>query len=336
MKSRRSPTSGAEPQISSTQGRARTHPLSGFEPLLGGTRRAGADPERVQALITAATPDDQARLLDYVDRLGQTPIYAHELAQIIPARARQTVGDWHGTFTPGQRVNAMAALARIGSYESILPLIEALDDDISRVRNAARDALTAICRRLDPDDRRTKAVFHVLVEALGLLKVSGRKVIAGILASSPPELVLRPLLRRGLTSREWQARRESAWVLGTLGDARATRRLVDALQDDSAAVRTSAAWALGRLDVPEAIPALGSTLSTDPEEVVRATAVESLGTQLARLDGSDERFAPALGLIVDHLSDTDAVRAAAIEALTGLDSPYARQAVRLARALRSR
>ncbi len=303
--------------------------LTGFEPLLGGARRAGADMGRIQALLDAPSGEERHRLLAYVARLGQTSLYAQELAQIVPARARQRVGNWRGSFTPGQRCAAMDALAEIGGTESIVPLLEALDDAVFEVRQAAGRALTAICGRLPQDDRRTKIVYRALVEALRTPALSGRKVVARILAAAPPDLVLGPLLREGLKAQEWGARREAAWVLGALGDQRATRRLVAALGDPSAAVRGAAAWALGRLDAPVVIAPLSGALD-DPDEVVRAAVIEALSAQAVRLSPDDEAFVPTLALVASGLQDPDiSVRHATREALTALAAiPDARRALR--------
>jgi len=306
--------SGYEPQI----GGGSAPNLTGYEPLLGGVRRVGVDMRRVQTLINAPTEVDRRRILDTVRRFGQTDAYAKELAQVIPARARQKVGGWRGTFTPGQRCAAMDVLAEIGSYESILPLIDALADDVFQVREAAARTLTAICARLDPFDRRTQIVYRALVDALAMRPLSARKVIARVLASAPVDLVLKPLLVAGLGSPDWWARREAAWVLGKLGERRAVPRLVRALNDPSAAVRASAAWALGQIDAPAAIKPLSTALE-DRDEVVRAAAVEALGAQVRRLSALDASFRPVIGRLIEMLADPDiSVRLSAKETLAEL------------------
>lgn len=306
---------GDEPQLG---GGGAQPDLTGYEPLLGGARRADADLVRIQALIN--TPEDVERrhILDYVARLGQTDTYARELAQVVPARARHKVGSWHGTFTPGQRIAAMGVLAEIGSYESILPLLDALADDVYNVRQAAAAALTAVCARLDPSDRRTGIAFEAMVDALAMRPLSARKVIARILAEAPRNLVVRPLLRAGLQSPDWWARREAAWVLGKLGDPRAVKRLTAALSDSSTAVRASAAWALGVIRSAETIVPLNNALD-DPDEVVRAAAVEGLGAQAARLSALDKYFRPTIERLVEALNDPDiSVRLAVKETLAAL------------------
>jgi HEAT repeat protein len=316
---------GLEPQL----GSAMYPDLSGYEPLLGGVRRAEADMSRVLAIVDAVDPTERAHLLQVVGRLGQTELYARELAQVVPARARVKVGNWRGSFTPGQRQRAMQTLADIGSYESIVPLLEALADDIYEIRKAAEDSLTRICGRLDPAVAQTRVVYQAFVEALRMQPLSARKVVARILAAAPPDLVLGPLLNEGTTSADWWARREAAWVLGALGDRRATLRLIDLLDDSSPAVGASAAWALGQLDAPIAVEPLIDVLDGG-DEIVRAAAVEALGALAGRMSLLDDRLDLALDTLIAMLLDGDlAVRHAALDALADLqENPSARRVLK--------
>lgn len=316
--------SGQEPALSSG------HPgsLSGSEPMLGGIRRPAADARRIQILLDTTSPAERRRLIDAIREYGQAGVYAAELAGVIPARARHRAGNWHGTLTPGQRQRAVEALAELGSYESIPALLDLLADSTYRdVQRAAGRALDAICTRLDPADPRTAQTLDRLVRALRDLPLSGRNVVVGILAAAPPDLALRPLLAHGLAAPEIPARRDAIRTLGLLGDKRATRRLDMALSDLSATVRASAAWALGRLDAPVAVPPLIEA-TADPDDVVRAAAVEALGAQTARLDPLDPRFREALNALAAALGDDEmSVRLAALDALAAIDQPEARIAL---------
>lgn len=316
---------GLEPQL----GSAMLPDLSGYEPLLGGVRRAGADMSRVLAIVNALDPTERAHLLRVVERLGQTELYARELAQVVPVRARVKVGNWRGSFTPGQRQRAMQTLAEIGSYESIVPLLEALADDIYDIRKTAEDSLTRICAQLDPALSQTRVVYQAFVEALRMQPLSARKVVARILAAAPPDLVLGPLLTEGITSGDWWSRREAAWVLGALGDRRATLRLLDLLDDPSPAVGASAAWSLGQLDAPIAVEPLIDVLDGG-DEIVRAAVVEALGSLAGRISPLDERLDLALDTLIVMLQDGDlAVRHAALDALAELqENPSARRALK--------
>jgi hypothetical protein len=229
----------------------------------------------------------------------------------------------------------MAILAGIGSYESIVPLLESLGDDIYEVRKAAEDSLTRVCARLDPAAARTRVVYQAFVEALRMQPLSARKVVARILAAAPSDLVLAPLLTDGITASDWWARREAAWVLGALGDRRATRRLIGLLDDPSPAVGASAAWALGQLDAPVAIQPLIDVLDGG-DEIVRAAAVEALGGLAGQLSAFDERLDLAVETLIAMLQDHDlAVRQAALDALVGLqENAVVRQALKAVMASR--
>jgi HEAT repeat protein len=297
--------------------------------LLGGVRRAAVDASRLQAILNASTHTELEALLEHVSRFGQASAYAAELVQIVPAHARQKVGNWRGRFTPTQRCRAIQALSLIGSHESIPPLLDALSDTIYEVRQAARYALPLICARLDPRDRRTFDTYRLLVESLRTLPMQARRTVAHLLASAEREVVVGTLLRYGLHAPEWWARREVAWVLGMLGDRRATRRLLAALHDPSPSVRASAAWALGRLDAPIAVEPLASAAQDDEDEAVRAAAVGALGALIARLSPSDETPDALIDRLAQALHDPELpVRRAAVDALSALDMPYARLKLR--------
>jgi HEAT repeat protein len=322
------PRGSRDPQLGGDRAIPTPRPeITGFEPLLGGMRRIGPDMRRIQALLEA-NADERANLIEHLVGLGQARLYAEELILVVPARARAKSGNWRGTFTAPQRIAAMEALALIGGAESIGVLLATLADSIYDVRHAAERALIAICARLDPADVKTVEVIHTMVRAMGLLPMSARKIVARILAARPPDLVMPPLLRDGLTAPDWQTRREAAWILGTLGDRRATKRLIDVLEGDaSETVRATAAWALGRFDAPIAVqPLIGVVQSSD--EIVRAAAIEALGEHANRHDPEHDDFHPLLQTLVSALQDEYlSVRHTAVDVLTALIQPEARAAI---------
>lgn len=301
---------------------------TGFEPLLGGIRRIGPDIRRIQTLIDAPDAATRDRLIELILDVGQARAYSEELSMVVPARARSKSANWRGTFTPPQRIAAMQALARIGGAESIGVLLAALSDSNYEIRDVAASTVIAICKRLDPTDPATAKVMTALVRAMSVVPLNARKVIGTILSSAPPDQVLAPILRDGLTADDWQARRQSAWVLGKLGDIRATKRLIAVMQaDGSDAVRATAVWALGQLSAPIAVEPL-MLAAADPDEVIRAAAVEALGEHAARMLADDSHFRPTLKTLVTALQDDDwSVRHTAIDTLTTLDRPEARLAL---------
>ncbi|NDJ52286.1 MAG: HEAT repeat domain-containing protein [Chloroflexi bacterium] len=318
------PSSGREPGL----GPGERPGISGFEPLLGGSRRAKADPERMKALLNSDPGPRQTAILEAIEEFGQSDIYAAELSALIPASARRQMGTGRGGFTPSQRERAVTILARIGLYESLAALVHVLDDGDHKIRSAAEASLKAVVDRLPLDDPRTKVAYRALVGTLRALPRRPRQVIAAIISDAPSDLVLGSLLRKGLDAPEWYARRDAAWILGRLGDRRATMRLIDTLSDENPAVRATAAWALGQLDAPIAVNHL-IELASDQDEVVRAAVAESLGLHISRLYRDDrdidEALAALLGLLKDPFS---AVRHAALDTLLDLDVPRARLALK--------
>ncbi len=74
----------------------------------------------------------------------------------------------------------------------------------------------------------------------------------------------------------WIARRNAAWTLGAIDDARAVPGLIETLRDREAAVRDKSAWALGAIDDVQSVPALIAALG-DADSGVRASAAWALG-----------------------------------------------------------
>jgi HEAT repeat protein len=84
------------------------------------------------------------------------------------------------------------------------------------------------------------------------------------------------VLERTLQHDIWIARRNAAWALGVLDDPRAVPALIATLTDREAPVRKQAAWALGVIGNPRAVePLLGALKDRDPE--VRRQAAWAIG-----------------------------------------------------------
>lgn len=121
-----------------------------------------------------------------------------------------------------------------------------------------------------------------------------------------------------LTDRAAGAHRlRAAWLLGRLGEPSALAPLLGALEDPEAALRGGAAYALGSLANPGAIPALARALRHDSDGQVRADAAWALG-----LMGEDEVIDPLLEALGDA-AELPEVRGQAAESLTGPGSARA-------------
>jgi HEAT repeat protein len=299
-----------------------------LEPLLGGLRRAGIDEGRMLDLLMNADPAVREAHLEQIIGLGQGPAYAEALARIIPPYARRKAANWAGSFVPAQRILAMKALSTIGGSESLIPLLSNLDDADYGVREQAAETLVAVVEGFDRQDESIIPVYRTLIRALGTLKLSARKVAASLLAKGNPDYALGPLLDEGLTAGDWATRRETAWVLGSMGDIRATRRLAALLDDPSSAVRASVAWALGELDAPPAAGPLIQAYQREPDDTVRATLIDALGKHAARANAQGEDSTPTLNTVIAALDDRElTVRMAALERLAASAVPEARIAL---------
>jgi HEAT repeat protein len=84
-----------------------------------------------------------------------------------------------------------------------------------------------------------------------------------------------PLVKT-LRHQSWVARRNAAWALGALDDARAVDVLTPLMKDAEAPVREQTAWALGALDDRTAVPALIIGLK-DPDPRVRRQSAWAAG-----------------------------------------------------------
>jgi HEAT repeat protein len=120
-------------------------------------------------------------------------------------------------------------------------------------------------------------------------------------------------------------RRNAAYALSAIG-APAVAALVDTLTHDAAEARSSAASILGDIAraAAQATPAL-ITATKDPDDAVRRSAAEALGTIGARTIGSGTPD-PVPALIDALGDDSDGVRTAAVFALCRL-GPLAAEAV---------
>jgi HEAT repeat protein len=182
--------------------------------------------------------------------------------------------------TPAMRAGAAWTLGELGDARAIEPLVAALVEKDENVWARVRDALT----KIDPDWR-------------------GNKAAAGAL----------PYCLTGLGNTDAALRKKAAWILGTIGDARAVAPLIMTLADKDADVRAQAAWALGAIGDGQAVePLLAALKDTDPG--VRASAAEALG-QI----GDKKAVPPLIDALIDKNPQARKALAAALKKITGQD-----------------
>jgi HEAT repeat protein len=220
----------------------------------------------------------------------------------------------HRTFDEAYR-----ALAKIGD-PTIEPVIAALRDSNSKVREGAAEALARIgeARAVGP-----------LLTALEDGDSYVRKAAAEALAKIGDGRAVEPLIT-ALKDEDRVVRGAAAWALGQMADERAIEPLMTALGDREACVRALGGpdppKALARIGRPAVEPLIGALRHNDSR--VRQGAAEALGligdvwavkplTKRLRDKDGDVRSAAAEAL--GHLGDARAVKPL-IEALQRRDS----------------
>lgn len=118
--------------------------------------------------------------------------------------------------------------------------------------------------------RRSSFLAFVAVSVVAASSLGAVRVLGVQMAPSLGERL------DGLASADAETRRHAAWSLGELEDPAAVPRLVRALDDQDPDVRVLAAWALGEVKDPAAISPLSAALS-DTNPRVREMAVVALG-----------------------------------------------------------
>jgi HEAT repeat protein len=288
----------------------------------GASKHLGDKPNEVVTALVAALKDADADVRaaavaslghlghDTEEEVGPYPllrVLAKDKAPAVRAEAARALGCL-GSHAPKRiawellealkgdtdaKVRAAAADALYSFFyeeEDVLPgLIAALKDNEAEVRTAAAGAL------------RFPKAKDAVKPLLGLLKDDEnalvREVAAsalGDIASDAGEVV--PALAKALRGKESAVRDAAAWSLSAFGEP-GSASLKDALKDDSAEVRRSAARALGSIDVgAKGVPDLIAALK-DKDASVRAAAAGALP------DGSDSR--EAIAALIGLLKDPD-------------------------------
>jgi len=178
---------------------------------------------------------------------------------------------------PGVRRAVVTALGQMGSEAAIDALLKKLDDADPQVRVGAANALGVL---------KAASAVQPLIKVLAGIKDEKLCVAAAkALGEVGDAAAVEPLMTAvSNAARSKELREEAAIALGKLKDKRARAVLVRALKDVADRVRWAAADSLGRLGLPEAVPALGEAVTGDTNAQVREAAAVALG-RIGRDDG---------------------------------------------------
>jgi HEAT repeat protein len=233
-----------------------------------------------------------------------------EAAAAIYERAltRQSGDDWHVEI---------AQLATLRLETVVQALVEALRDPAPEVRASAADACLDLCLAEPPEGLLFAGKLKPPLSR-GATPTAGPEAGAGTERFGVPSPLLLAVEPLGAALKDANAavRASAATALGWIGDARAAASLVLCLKDPDEECRIAAAQALGMLHSPLALKPLARALG-DASLAVRRQVAESLG-RLSEPITAD--------LLLDVLADEEEaleVRAAAARALGQLHLPQA-------------
>jgi HEAT repeat protein len=221
---------------------------------------------------------------------------------------------------PAVVVLATGALGKLREERTHKRLLALLQHPSSQVREAAREALTAmgvdhplLWLALDRAVREAEADGDYY--RAGQLKAE--RAGGDELSETDYELAIDASIRR-IESSDMNAQECALWALGQLGGPRSLARLLEALEDRRPFIRGSAALALGHKPMREALPRLIHGMLHDRSHHVRslcaasvqrcgdASAVEPL---IQALQDPDDKVVYAAATALGHLRDPRAIPA---------------------------
>lgn len=181
-----------------------------------------------------------------------------------------------------RRLQAVEMLGGLGSPSTVDDLVRRLDDVDDEVRRSAvralgrtasPDAVPALLALLD-DEERPIATHYVTLALLRIGPAGSRRLETALVTQGPV------------------GRAAAAAVLGWLGETGAVDPLRGALDDPEPQVRACAVEALGRIGMPGAVEEMVGLLEAEQPEEVRLAAATALG----RLE--DPQAVPALAAVL--------------------------------------
>lgn len=188
--------------------------------------------------------------------------------------------------SPDLRREAAQVLGEIKDIRAITPLIKSLDDGDERVRAGAAGALEKIGspaieslqEALQDEDRAMRVRAGEILKKLGWETPTETDEIEALISQGQWEQVAamgelamdRLLVALGDESPD--RRRGAAWALGVIRNPKAVPPLIGALEDPDTSVRRGAAWALGVIGNRGATEALTRSLRDEDAEMRRKVA----------------------------------------------------------------
>ena len=221
-----------------------------------------------------ATSDIQAILIDFVKDSSQAEVVREEAAIALgrcktPSSCSQLL-QLLTAEDPIIRQFAAEGLREDDTDDSILWLIDALQDSVNKVRNVAERAL------LKRETQMAKVGVEQLLDLLNHPVPLTRSPAARLLGCTKDPRAREPLIEQ-LTSTEWLVRMWAAKGLGDLGDQQALPRLLEVMHsDEKNRVRAAAVEAVAALKPENADEILQEILATDSDEGVQKVANEAL------------------------------------------------------------
>jgi len=210
---------------------------------------------------------------------------------------------------PRIRQTAAEILGRLKDPRAIGPLILALVDEASEVREAAFEALKNFLFWEKSDAARS--LVPKLIEALRDENPWARFIAAWSLGEIKDPRAVEPLIAT-LKDKDFRVRWNAAKALGEIGDPKAVKPLIAALKDEDSWVRWRAAEALGEIKDSKALEPLIEALK-DENSGVCSSAAFALGKI------QDPK---AVEPLIEALKDKDSwVRWNAAEALGKIKDP---------------
>jgi HEAT repeat protein len=244
------------------------------------------------------------------EQRDQLPLIVASIGPSTTPTLVRTLGDPHEQV----RAVAAAALGHLHALDAVPTLVQLREDPSDLVRQSLAEALGLIGAASAPGRRgrrRLGRALHASGRGLRWLLLGWRKPRVQAVPLDPIGLAV-TTLRAALGDRSAAVRTQAALALGRMGPAGAAVApdLIALLKDEDETVRCQAAEALGQVGGAEeaTVPALVEMLQ-EPGAAVKASAARALGAL-------KKAAAPALPALVPLLQDREeAVRTAAAEAV---------------------